>query len=118
MGVDPARLVGAAVGTITVPASTGTMVASAPRGIKGLYESGVPVAVASPSPEAQAEANKAINKQIITFRCMRAIVPKSYNILGSQKVLQATTCKTFEQSRLVRLSTLRNHFPEYSFPIL
>ena len=91
VGVGPARLVGAAVGITTVPASTGTVVASAPSGTKGLYESGVAVAVAvaAPSPGAQAEANKAINNQIMMFRCMGAILPKSGVDSGSQKVLQA-----------------------------
>jgi hypothetical protein len=80
------------VGTTTVPASTGTIVASALNGTKGLYESGVAVAVAvgSSLPMVQEEANNAINNQIITFRCMRAIVPKSCDNYDSQKVLQAS----------------------------
>jgi hypothetical protein len=46
VGVGPLRCVGARVGITTVPSSTGTTVASALKGKKGLYESGVTVAVA------------------------------------------------------------------------
>jgi hypothetical protein len=59
VGVGPVRCVGAGVGTTTVPPSTGTMVASALRGKKGLYESGVTVAVSSAVFGEQAVTSKA-----------------------------------------------------------
>jgi len=47
VGVGPVRWVGAAVGSTTVPASTGITVASLLSGTKGLYAPGVTVAVSS-----------------------------------------------------------------------